>query len=67
MAAISTLQVREQMHAITKRNNWAGREAGVVLVFCIVFIVAAGLLSLFLHKRIVRRRAEKEAKASRGG
>ena len=40
-----------------KRKNWAGKNAGVVLVFCIVFVIALGLIILFLYRRILARRA----------
>jgi hypothetical protein len=39
MAAINALAVRDaSLHMLAKRKNWAAREAGVVVVFCIVFI-----------------------------
>lgn len=40
-------------NAIVKRNsnqNWAAQEPGVVLVFCIVFIVGCGILALIIHR-----------------
>jgi hypothetical protein len=57
MAAISTLQLREAGHQLSKRSNWASREAGVIVVFCVVFIVATGLISLWVSRLISRRRA----------
>ncbi|RDL37646.1 Uncharacterized protein BP5553_05079 [Venustampulla echinocandica] len=57
MAAISTLQARDAMHQLVKRKNWAAQEAGVVLVFCIVFIVAVGLIGLFVSRWFSRRKA----------
>lgn len=45
---------------IAKRENWARQEAGVIVVFCIVFVVGVGLLSLFIHKKLVARRALKQ-------
>lgn len=47
------------MHEISKRSNWAGRNAGVVVVFCIVFIVAVGLIALWIGKFIKRRKDAK--------
>ena len=40
MAAINTVELAgSAIHQIVKREkNWAQREAGVVVVFCIVFI-----------------------------
>jgi hypothetical protein len=63
MAAISTLQtlqVRDAAHQLAKRN-WAGQEAGVVVVFCIVFIVAVGLIFLCISRYLARRKAARPA------
>lgn len=57
MAAITTLQVRESAGQLVKRENWASQEAGVIVVFCIVFIVAVGLIGLFVSRALGRRRA----------
>ena len=59
MAAISTLQtlqLRDTAHQLAKRN-WAGQEAGVIVVFCIVFVVAVGLLYLCVSKYLSGRKA----------
>jgi len=65
MAAISTIQVRDTVHQLVKRKkNWAAREAGVIVVFCVVFVVASGLLGLALTRLITRKRAEKAATRS---
>jgi hypothetical protein len=59
MAAISTLQtlqLRDAAHQLAKRN-WAGQEAGVIVVFCIVFVVAIGLLYLCVSRYLARRKA----------
>jgi predicted permease len=61
MAAIT---IREATHALSKRSNWAGKEAGVIVVFCVVFIVASGLIGLYLSRFISRKRAEKAASRS---
>jgi hypothetical protein len=57
MAAISSLQARDAVHQFAKRSNWAAREAGVIVVFCVVFIVATGLIFLYVSRAISRRRA----------
>ncbi|KAK3499847.1 uncharacterized protein B0T23DRAFT_425262 [Neurospora hispaniola] len=44
--------VRDTLNLIAKRSNWAGREAGVIVVFCVVFIVLVGLVALFIHKNL---------------
>lgn len=36
MPAINALAVRDAMHELSKRKNWAAREPGVMVVFCIV-------------------------------
>jgi len=59
MPAINSLVVRDQFAQIAKRENWAQQEAGVVVVFAIVFVVACGLLALFIHKKLAARKAAK--------
>ncbi|CAK7223451.1 hypothetical protein SCUCBS95973_005184 [Sporothrix curviconia] len=58
MAAIDTALIAREASVLAKRN-WAGREAGVIVVFCIVFVVAVGLIALWLHKLITARKAAK--------
>jgi hypothetical protein len=48
-------------HELGKRN-WASEEAGVIVVFCIVFLVGVGLIALCVHKWLVRRRLAAAAK-----
>jgi hypothetical protein len=38
MAAINALVARDVAGQLIKRKNWAAREPGVIVVFCIVFI-----------------------------
>ncbi|KAK9417950.1 putative Cytochrome b5 [Seiridium unicorne] len=60
MPAINTAIVaRDSFSSIAKRQNWAAKEAGVVVVFCIVFVVAVGLIGLFIHKKVAARKARK--------
>ncbi|KAM3509286.1 hypothetical protein MY11210_006379 [Beauveria gryllotalpidicola] len=47
------------MHEIAKRSNWASRNAGVMVVFCIVFIVGVVLVGLVLSKWLKRRKESK--------
>ncbi|KAI1344773.1 hypothetical protein F5Y15DRAFT_5041 [Xylariaceae sp. FL0016] len=62
MPAINTAIVaRDTFGHIAKRQNWAAKEAGVVVVFCIVFVVALGLICLWISKCITRRKAKKAA------
>ncbi|KAK3403002.1 hypothetical protein B0T20DRAFT_344633 [Sordaria brevicollis] len=51
--------VRDTLNLIAKRSNWAAREPGVIVVFCICFIVLCGLVALFIHKQIAARRERK--------
>ncbi|KAJ5127248.1 hypothetical protein N7448_008027 [Penicillium atrosanguineum] len=52
----------ETFHLLAKRKkNWAARNPGVVLVFCIVFLVALGIISLFAYRRWMKRKANKES------
>ncbi|RBR13330.1 hypothetical protein FVER53590_02740 [Fusarium verticillioides] len=60
MAAIKSLMTRDEVvHQLVKRKNWAAREPGVIVVFCIVGVVAIGLLSLFLYRKAIARKANK--------
>ncbi|SPQ22100.1 de3bee04-c6bb-4d9b-8f86-cc9d88a2d201 [Thermothielavioides terrestris] len=61
MAAVSLPVVaRDTFSQITKRSNWASRNAGVMVVFCIVFIVGVGLIGLFIHKKLQARREKRQ-------
>jgi len=63
MAALDTTSPIARAAAnIAKRSNWAGHVAGVIVVFCVVFVVGSGLLSLFIYKKMVARRAAKPQK-----
>lgn len=48
------------LRQFAKRSNWAGENPGVILVFCIVFIVGLGIVLLFAYRRWMKRKAEKE-------
>jgi hypothetical protein len=61
MPAINSIVARNQFSQLLKREeNWAQQEAGVVVVFCIVFIVAVGLIALWIHKKLAARKAAKQ-------
>lgn len=48
-------------HLLAKRKkNWAAKNPGVVLVFCIVFVVGMGIVMLFAYRRWMRYKANKE-------
>jgi len=40
-----------------KRKNWAAKEPGVVLVFCIIGAIVILLTGLFIQKKIMARKA----------
>lgn len=52
-----TLIARDQsLHQLAKRN-WADNNVGVIVVFCIVFIVAVGLITLFTYRKMMAKKA----------
>ncbi|KAI1306200.1 hypothetical protein F5Y03DRAFT_394746 [Xylaria venustula] len=62
MPAINTAVVaRDTLHQLARRENWAQKEAGVVVVFAIVFIVGVGLVALWISKILKKRNAKKAA------
>jgi hypothetical protein len=64
MAAISLPVVaRDSFSQIARRSNWAGENAGVMVVFCIVFVVGVGLVSLFIYKKIQARKEKRQTLA----
>ncbi|KAG9247750.1 hypothetical protein BJ878DRAFT_477122 [Calycina marina] len=60
MAPLPLLVFLSSAHQLSKRGNWASHEAGVIVVFCIVFIVATGLISLRISRCLAKRRAARE-------
>lgn len=65
MPAINNVLVaRDTMSHLAKRSNWAQREAGVIVVFAIVFIVLVGVIGLFISRRVSSARARRQQMAS---
>ncbi|OAQ72061.1 hypothetical protein VFPPC_12697 [Pochonia chlamydosporia 170] len=67
MAAINTAliarEATEAMNAFAKREkSWPARNAGVMVVFCIVFVVAVGLTGLYISKCLARRKERNQPK-----
>lgn len=61
MPVIKSLIARDDaVHQLARRSNWAGENPGVILVFCIVFIVGVGLVSLFIYRKLLARKANKQ-------
>jgi len=63
MAAIRLIERADSpLHQLVRRKkNWAGKNVGVVLVFCIVFVIAAGLSSLYFYRKWMARKARRGA------
>ncbi|KAI5858182.1 hypothetical protein GGS23DRAFT_335277 [Durotheca rogersii] len=62
MPAINNAIVaRDNFGHIMRRENWAQQEPGVIVVFCIVFVVGVGLIGLWISKALARRKASKAA------
>ncbi|KAK5987420.1 hypothetical protein PT974_11547 [Cladobotryum mycophilum] len=61
MAAVNYLAIRDvAMHALVKREkSWPAKNPGVMVVFCVVFVVAVGLLGVFISKKLSARKAAK--------
>lgn len=60
MPVIKSLIARDDaVHQLVRRSNWASDNRGVIVVFCIVFIVGVGLISLFIYRKMLARRANK--------
>ncbi|KAI1159234.1 hypothetical protein F5B18DRAFT_655820 [Nemania serpens] len=60
MPAVNTAIVaRDTLYQLARRENWAQQEAGVIVVFAIVFVVGSGLIGLWISKLIKKRNAKK--------
>ncbi|KAK2012771.1 hypothetical protein LZ32DRAFT_531488 [Colletotrichum eremochloae] len=64
MPAVNSIFARDAVHQLAKRKNWASQEAGVIVVFCIIFLVAAGVTGLMVSRCISRRKAKRQAAES---
>ncbi|KAF2786888.1 hypothetical protein K505DRAFT_379953 [Melanomma pulvis-pyrius CBS 109.77] len=63
MAAVDmSLVARSELavHQLMKRKNWAAREPGVILVFCIIGAIALLLIGLMVQKKLAARRAARQ-------
>ena len=58
------------LHEIYPRDhdhkNWAHANPGVVLVFCMIFIVGVGIVALFLYRYWLKRKAVQAAYEAAG-
>lgn len=58
---VHLLLKRADLHQLVKRKkNWAAKNPGVIVVFCIVFLVAVGIIALFAYRRWLKQKANKE-------
>ncbi|KAK2043252.1 hypothetical protein LZ31DRAFT_595777 [Colletotrichum somersetense] len=64
MPSVNSIIARDAVHQLAKRKNWASQEAGVIVVFCIVFIVAVGVAGLMISRCLSRRKAKRQAAES---
>ncbi|QUC20583.1 uncharacterized protein UV8b_04824 [Ustilaginoidea virens] len=64
MAAVNTaLLARQAARAIAKRgDSWPANNVGVMVVFCIVFVVAVGVIGLYIAKCLKRRKERNQPK-----
>ena len=60
MPAISTSIVARDAVAQLAKRNWAAEEPGVIVVFCIVFIVLVALIALFISKKLKARKERRQ-------
>ncbi|KAG6255054.1 hypothetical protein E4U23_005007 [Claviceps purpurea] len=58
MAAIDTaLVAREALNTLGKRSDsWPSKNVGVMVVFVIVFLVACGIIAVYITKCLARRK-----------
>lgn len=49
------------LDSIVKRSNWASRNPGPILVFCIVFIVGMGIALLVIYRWMMARKAARQS------
>lgn len=54
-SAVRSVQVGDEF----VKRNWASREPGPILVFCIVFVVGVLILALIIQKSVKDRREER--------
>ena len=61
MVAINALVTRDAvMHQLAKRKSWPAREPGVMVVLCIIFVVAVGVITAQVYKCLQRRKERNE-------
>ncbi|KAL2159711.1 hypothetical protein VTH06DRAFT_2280 [Thermothelomyces fergusii] len=62
MAAINySLVARDSFSTLAKRTNWAGKNPGVMVVFCVLFVVGVGLIGLWIYKKVLARRERRQS------
>ena len=48
------------LHLVKREHNWAYKEPGVIVVFCILGAIAILLISLFTYKKMAARKARQQ-------
>lgn len=52
---------------VKREENWAKQEAGVVVVFCLVFVIACIVAGVFISKKLTARKQRKAHTEAQGG
>jgi len=61
MAAVHALVTRDFVTGqLVKRSDWPRKNAGVMVVLCIVGIVGIALIGLWIYKILQKRKAAKQ-------
>ncbi|KAK2755588.1 hypothetical protein FQN54_006528 [Arachnomyces sp. PD_36] len=60
MPALNMIRDQSVHQLVARGSNWPSENVGVMVVFCIVFVVFFGLLGLFLYRKLIARRAAKQ-------
>jgi hypothetical protein len=61
-----SLASRDAAALVRRAADWPSQNVGVMVVFCIVFVVASGLIWLAISKKLTARREAAAHKAVRG-
>lgn len=65
MAAVNALTIRDAVvHQLVRREkSWPAREPGVMVVFCITFVVGVALIGLWINKCLKARKERTVSKS----
>ncbi len=57
-----TAQMAKELTKRATAREWTSHNAGVMVVFVIVFVIAVGLIALFVSKKLAQRKAARPPK-----